>query len=494
MTTQPSGREPQQPTQSIHPPAERPAGPPSGPLSGGREGPPPPPPPAPPGGTPPGPPPGGPWWRSGPRLATALVAVVAAVALAVVLTRPSGTSTAGGEVFLQPAAVAGPDPFTESTAAKEATPPPRTATPPVPQSAAPTTGAIVTRSVSGAAPGLYGGTKATASCDVEKQIQVLTAQPAKNSAFASALGIQPATVPGYLRSLTPVQLGMDTRVTNHGYRDGKATGYQAVLQAGTAVLVDARGVPRVRCACGNPLGSPVALKGNPKRSGEPWSSYQPKNVVAVAPSVAVVQKFVIYDRHDRHWFERDRGDHQAKHDKPVPPPVIPKPPITPVPPSPSVTKASPSAAQSPAKTAPPSGRPSGFPSKPESTAPSKPASTAPSKPASRAPLKPESPMPTPTPPESKAPPGSVTPSVSQPASAPASSKPPVTASASVSSAPAPPPSSAEPPSPAPPSSVAPELRPRTNEPGADTDAPTRAGTPTQPPATERPGADGDAGT
>ncbi|WP_159047262.1 DUF6777 domain-containing protein [Streptomyces sp. XY332] len=479
MTTQPSGREPQEPTQSIHPSAERPAGPPSGPLSGGREGPPPPPPPAPPGGTPPGPPSGPPsrvpWWRSGPRLATALVALAAAVALAVVLTRPGGAPSAGGEVFLQPAAATGPDPFTESTAAKDASPPPQTAKPPArPQSAAPT-GAIVTRSISGSAPGLYGGTKATASCDVEKQIGALTAQPAKNSAFASALGIPPATVPGYLRSLTPVQLGMDTRVTNHGYRDGKATSYQAVLQAGTAVLVDARGVPRVRCACGNPLGSPVALKANPKRSGQPWSSYEPKNVVVVAPSVTVVRKFVIYDRHDRHWFERDRGDHHGERDKPVPPPVVPKPPITPVQPSPSVTKASPSPAGSPTK----SGRPPESPSKPESTAPSEHAS--------RAPLRPEPPTPplTPTPPptpQSEAPPASLTPPVSKPASAPASSK-----------APAPPPSSSEPPSPAPPSPVAPELRQRSKPPGPDPDETPRAGTPTAPPTTERHGTDGDAG-
>ncbi|MGH3907098.1 MAG: DUF6777 domain-containing protein, partial [Pseudonocardiaceae bacterium] len=44
--------------------------------------------------------------------------------------------------------------------------------------------------------------------------------------------------------------GPDTRVTNHGYRDGKATDRQAVLQAGTAVLVDEKGRPRVKCGCG----------------------------------------------------------------------------------------------------------------------------------------------------------------------------------------------------------------------------------------------------
>ncbi|WP_308363411.1 DUF6777 domain-containing protein [Streptomyces sp. ISL-86] len=274
-----------------------------------------------------------------PKLATALVAVAAAVALAVVLTRPSGSPSANGEVFLQPVSQTGPDPFTESVALKEAplpdrpTPsgtskaPPTTAAPTtaVPTTA-PTTGMTATRSISGAAPGVYGGTKDSASCDVEKQIRLLSGQSVKNAAFASTLGIQPAAVPGYLRSLTPVQLGMDTRVTNHGYRDGKASSYQAVLQAGTAVLVDDRGVPRVRCACGNPLGSPVALKENPKRYGQPWTSYQPAKVVVIAPSVTIVNKFVIYDHEDRHWYERDRGEHhKGKHDKPVPPPAIPTP-------------------------------------------------------------------------------------------------------------------------------------------------------------------------
>ncbi|MFB7155070.1 hypothetical protein ACFCYA_37290, partial [Streptomyces virginiae] len=102
MSTHSSGWQPssERPTG----PSERPTGPPSGPLSGGRQVPPPPPPTGPPGG-PAGPAgPGGPgpdkapWWRSVPRLATALVAVVAVVALAVVLTRPSGAPSAGGEV------------------------------------------------------------------------------------------------------------------------------------------------------------------------------------------------------------------------------------------------------------------------------------------------------------------------------------------------------------------------------------------------------------
>ncbi|MGW8778155.1 DUF6777 domain-containing protein [Streptomyces sp. NPDC055796] len=396
MTTQPSGpgQEPQRPTQSSRPPGPRPSGPPSGPLSGGRQGPPPTPPPAPPsGGPPPGSPGKGPWWRSVPRLVTAVVAVAAAVVLAVVLTRPGGSPSARGEVFLQPASATGPDPFTESTAVQEAVPPPRS---PAPSARSATPGTTATRTISGSAPGLYGGTLSVASCDVEQQVRVLTAQPAKNGAFASALGIRPESVPGYLRALTPVQLRTDTRVTNHGYRDGRATAFQAVLQAGTAVLVDERGVPRVRCACGNPLGAPVALAADPQRRGQPWSSYEPSKVVVIAPSATVVHEFVIYDHQDRRWFERGRGDHQGKHDKPVPPPVLPPAEPTPShpapatsaePPSPPPASHTPDGPPSPSlSSAPPPSPPSSPPPSPPppSSAPaSEPASTPASKPASK---------------------------------------------------------------------------------------------------------------
>lgn len=39
----------------------------------------------------------------------------------------------------------------------------------------------------------------------------------------------------YFDELTPMVLTSDTRVTNHGYHDGRPTPHQAVLQAGTAV-------------------------------------------------------------------------------------------------------------------------------------------------------------------------------------------------------------------------------------------------------------------
>ncbi len=164
----------------------------------------------------------------------------------------------------------------------------------------------------GGDPGLYGGTRNTASCDVEKQIDALAADPAKNRAFASVAGVRPSEVPDHLRGLTPVQLRMDTRVTNHGYRDGEATPYQAVLQAGTAVLVDDRGVPRVRCACGNPLAEPVAQRTTPKTTGDAWPGYRASEVVVVEPAPRPVKVFVLYDPEREEWIARPAGDTGGK--------------------------------------------------------------------------------------------------------------------------------------------------------------------------------------
>ncbi|TPQ23146.1 DUF6777 domain-containing protein [Streptomyces sporangiiformans] len=294
---------------------------------------------------------GRPWWKSGPRVAVIAVLAIAAVTLGLLFTRPDGASNSGSEVFLQAAGKAGPDPYTQSTARDNST---------VPQTPSPTgtsQSANVTHGVDGSAPGLYGGTREVASCDVERQISALQAAPAKNRAFASVPGIEPSTVPRYLRSLTPVQLRMDTRVTNHGYRDGAATSYQAVLQAGTAVLVDDRGVPRVRCACGNPLRPPVAQKGTPKRTGDSWPSYRPSDVVVVSPAAQVINIFVIYDPDSGAWIARRRGDTGGKDRKTDPPVKRPSPSVSSLPPSspstPSPETESPKT-QSPKTESPPS--------------------------------------------------------------------------------------------------------------------------------------------
>ncbi|PKT74624.1 hypothetical protein CW362_02570 [Streptomyces populi] len=231
---------------------------------------------------------------------------------------PNGST--GGEVLLQPLADQGPDPFTAPTDTTPASRPPITRTP---QPSATVTEGV--RSVSGATPGLYGGTRNTGSCDVGKQIRYLASDPARTRAFAELSGISPESVPDYLRRLTPVVLRADTGVTDHGFAAGRATGYQAVLQAGTAVLVDDRGVPRVRCACGNPLGRPTARDGNPDTRGRPWNGYRPAQVVVVTPAPDVITDITIVDTGDDTWIERPVGYQGHRHDHAVPPPDGPTP-------------------------------------------------------------------------------------------------------------------------------------------------------------------------
>jgi len=107
--------------------------------------------------------------------------------------------------------------------------------------------------------GPYGGTGSDLVCDRELLIRSLRARPDRLEAWARVVDVEPsvAAVSKYVRSLKPVTLTRDTRVTNHSFVGGKASGYQAIMQAGTAVLVDEEGVPRARCRCGNPLLEPV---------------------------------------------------------------------------------------------------------------------------------------------------------------------------------------------------------------------------------------------
>ncbi|MGW4386332.1 DUF6777 domain-containing protein [Streptomyces sp. NPDC004685] len=286
--------------------------------------------------------------RSPTRTFVTACAISAALLVAGCSGNSGDNASAGkGELFLQPVAEAGPDPFTDSTAKTTGTPAPVTRTPQPPSPSG--TASATTQGmhpVDGATPGLYGGTQSAGSCDVEKQVAFLTSDPPKERAFADAEGVSTASVPGFLRGLTPVVLRTDTRVTNHGYRSGEATGFQSVLQAGTAVLVDDRGMPRVRCACGNPLSPPVAFKGTPNTQGQQWSGYRPTQVVVVTPAPKAVTNLVIVNITDNTWIERKVGD-DGQHDKRVPPPPMPKPH-----PSDSSGSASPSTSPPPSSTSP----------------------------------------------------------------------------------------------------------------------------------------------
>jgi hypothetical protein len=240
-----------------------------------------------------------------------LVVIAVAVALllgvlvgAVIVTGddddPPAAADEEGEVFLEPVSSA-TDPFTDSVAA------------PLPPAASTTTtsapqrsGTNAVQSVQGSRPGLYGGTRSETSCDRGQLVRFLRDNPDRGRAWASVLDIDFDDIQTYVDSLTPVLLRGDTRVTNHGYRDGRATVIQSVLQSGTAVLVDHYGEPIVRCYCGNPLRRPTALR-RVSYTGSRWDGFSASSLTVIQRTTVVIQQLVLVDWRTGQPFARPVG-------------------------------------------------------------------------------------------------------------------------------------------------------------------------------------------
>ncbi|MCB1017450.1 MAG: hypothetical protein KDB10_20350, partial [Acidimicrobiales bacterium] len=233
--------------------------------------------------------------------------VVAAGALLVLALDGDDAESAEGlsEIYLQPAGDPGPDPFMVSIAlAKqdEALKDPRPTAP---------ANDVEVRSVPGSRPGLFGGTENQSTCDREQLVEFLTdpVNRAKGEAWAAVHEITVDDIADYVDGLTPLRLRFDTRVTNHGFRDDRATPFQAVLEAGTAVLVDEYGVPRARCACGNPL-LPPAAQANAEFVGDPWDGFEPSLLKTVSAE-DLLTEFVVTK------IKADQTSGTGKYLKPV---------------------------------------------------------------------------------------------------------------------------------------------------------------------------------
>lgn len=213
------------------------------------------------------------------------------------------TEVAPEEIFLEPVAERGRDPFTDSVA----DPDNPEVEPPEPPEAEGGAGDVTAITATPAdTPGLYGGTRDDTSCDKDQLVAFLEANPAKARAWAGVLDIEVEDIGTYVDSLTPILLTADTRVTNHGFRDGRATTLQSVLQAGTAVLVDEFGQPVVRCACGNPLTAPRALS-RPVYSGPEWPGWSPTTVVVVERTTVRIDVLILVDVVTGEPFGRPTG-------------------------------------------------------------------------------------------------------------------------------------------------------------------------------------------
>jgi hypothetical protein len=183
------------------------------------------------------------------------------------------------------------------------------------------------RIVQGADPAVYGGSRDTQVCDVAQLVTFLTdpANADKAEAWAGVLGVDVAGIPDYVAGLTAVRLRFDTRVTNHGFNDGEATPFQSLLEAGTAVLVDNTGVPRVKCNCGNPLAEPEGLQGVSESEAleleavaqnpdEAWEGLDPAQAVKVEPG-SEVQEITLVDFDEGGLIQRPVGsDGASKRD------------------------------------------------------------------------------------------------------------------------------------------------------------------------------------
>ncbi|MDJ0925591.1 MAG: protein kinase [Acidimicrobiia bacterium] len=166
----------------------------------------------------------------------------------------------------------------------------------------------VVSTISGAAPGLYGGTEILDVCDRDALVRFMEDNIDKAAAWAGVQGIDPDDIPNFIEGLTDVVLQVDTRVTNHGFRDGVANPINSVLQAGTAVLVDAFGVPRVRCFCGNPLLPAIELSAGVTVRGTPWPDFDLGNTVVVQ-AIEEVLGFDLADILSELRFVKPVGSH-----------------------------------------------------------------------------------------------------------------------------------------------------------------------------------------
>ncbi|MFF3706903.1 DUF6777 domain-containing protein [Streptomyces phaeochromogenes] len=153
----------------------------------------------------------------------------------------------------------------------------------------------------GNTPGLYGGTQKPKVCDVDRLKDFLTDPRNRQKAreWARVVGITPDRIEGYIDDLTPVLLRHDTLVKNHDYKKGKAVAFDALLEAGIAVLVNDQGLPAVKCSCGNPLQSfdkdPEKISVKFEDGNKKWDGYEKSDVVTVKPAPEPLERIALID-------------------------------------------------------------------------------------------------------------------------------------------------------------------------------------------------------
>ena len=305
----PGGPPPGGPPPGGQPPGGPPPGgqPPGGPPPGGQ-----PPGGPPPGGPPPGgPPPGGPPPDEGKKGGAGRAILI--VGLVLLLTAGAfgawtifGGDEAAADVVLEPIGESGDDAFTEPVAEEPAGSLLDYASGSSVHDDEATTQLAGYTAADGSVPGVYGGSLDEASCDPELLVEFLGAEPERADAWAAALEIAPDDIPAYVDGLTPVYLSSDTRVVSHGFDDGEAVPRESVLQRGSAVMVDERGVPRVNCYSGSPLREAQPTE-DESVGGSEWDGFDRDQVVVIGEAPEPVAEFQLEDIETGELFNRPAG-------------------------------------------------------------------------------------------------------------------------------------------------------------------------------------------
>lgn len=231
-------------------------------------------------------------------LPAGVILVVAGIVTALVLSERDADELGSGEARLLPAGRPGPDPFAVVDVR------------PVPPTGLPLPPAPAGSSVRGDVGGLYAGVRDAPRCPADNVGAALSAGEGSvdtRAVWAEASSIDPDEIDAMLDALIPVILRRDTLVTSHRLDGGVAVPEAAVLQRGTAVLVDDRGVPRVRCAGAQPLDRARRSAGRYTFEGTSWLGFATGEVVRVAAARAPVDGLVLVDPTTGATFVRGRG-------------------------------------------------------------------------------------------------------------------------------------------------------------------------------------------
>ncbi len=147
----------------------------------------------------------------------------------------------------------------------------------------------------GTTPGTYGGVRSGDVCDVSALVRALTGNLVVGTAWSAAHSVDVSEIEQFIGALTPVVLLRDTLVTDHGFDNGRIHSEQAVLERGTAVLVDRTGTPRVRCISGSPLRRPQSVVASVVVVGDAWHGFSLTAVSNVPPARAAASRFLLVD-------------------------------------------------------------------------------------------------------------------------------------------------------------------------------------------------------